>query len=238
MKARAVMFDWDGTLIHSLDYKIRNGGILFSAQYNVSARDVEDSYRRHSGIPRRDLFAAICRELSLPPLDENVYAEFSARFSEMNRRILLDPATPGLLDINTRPVLQAMADAGCILFVSSSAEQKEIIDVAHALGLDEIISASGGEILGSHPGFSKGEQHVNHVRSMHPFGLAEIAFVGDEPTDIALARQAGVLTIAKTGTYTAKELAAYKPDAVIHEFAELISILGISAPPVNEPGKI
>ncbi len=221
MSIWVVMFDWDGTLIRSLEWKIRNGGILFSDVFGVPAPDVEAAYRRHSGIPRPELFAAICQEVGLPALGEEQYAVMSARFSDMNRRVLLDPSTPGLLPEETPLALQALQDAGMVLYVSSSADQQEIIDIARSLGLYDYFTVTGGEVLGSKPGFYKGRQHVDYVCRKQQAGLDEIIFVGDEPTDIALGREAGVRVAAKVGTYAIEELAEREPDMIINSLTEL-----------------
>jgi len=218
---RVVMFDWDGTLIRSLEWKIRNGGILFSEVFGVPAPDVEAAYRLHSGIPRRELFASICKEVGLPALGKEQYAMMSARFSDMNRRVLLDPSTPGLLPEETPLALQSLREAGMVLYVSSSADQQEIIDIARSLGLYDYFISTGGEVLGSKPGFYKGRQHVDYVCQKQQVGLDEILFVGDEPTDIALGRDAGVRVAAKAGTYPAGKLAEAQPDIIIESLTEL-----------------
>ena len=222
MSIRVVMFDWDGTLIRSLEWKIRNGGILFSEVFTIPAPVIEAAYRLHSGIPRRELFTAICKEVGLPALDEEQYAMLSARFSDMNRRVLLDPSTPGLLPEETPLALQALREAGMILYVSSSADQQEIIDIARSLGLYDYFTATGGEVLGSKPGFYKGRQHVDYVCQKQQVGLDEILFVGDEPTDIALGKDAGVRVAAKVGTYPARKLVDAEPDIIVESLTELL----------------
>ena len=104
MSIRVVMFDWDGTLICSLEWKIHNGGILFSEVFGVPALDVEAAYRLHSGIPRRELFAAICKEVDLPALDQEQYSMMSTRFSEMN--LIQKRACTGVHTIAARRVLR------------------------------------------------------------------------------------------------------------------------------------
>jgi mannose-1-phosphate guanylyltransferase len=60
-----VLFDWDGTLIDSLDLKIRNAGALFERALGIPHDKVEVVYRQHSGLPRRQVFRAICQENGL-----------------------------------------------------------------------------------------------------------------------------------------------------------------------------
>ena len=49
---KALLIDWDGTLIESLPIKISNAAALFSELLEVDADDVAASYKRHSGVPR------------------------------------------------------------------------------------------------------------------------------------------------------------------------------------------
>ena len=78
-----VLFDWDGTLIDSLPAKVRNAGRLFEQEFGLSPEAVALAYRRVSGIPRKQLFASICADNGLPPLDDNAYQQLSQRFTEM-----------------------------------------------------------------------------------------------------------------------------------------------------------
>lgn len=232
--ARAViLFDWDGTLINSLDLKVRHAGLLFNQEYGVSPAEVEAAYRRHSGIPRQQLFAAIFQELQLGTLQDDDFARLSARFSEMNRRAFTDPGTPGLLPPDTLPTLEQLRRMGAILYVSSSAATAELREIAQSLGLAQTFLDSGGEILGSQPGLNKGPEHVRYVlhRHMAPYArLAEpltLLAVGDEPADIRLARQAGVTAVAKAGTYPLSfwQQATPAPDFLIQTLSELPGIL-------------
>lgn len=224
MKKSVFLFDWDGTLIHSLEWKIRNGGRLFAQTFGVSAEQVEAAYRKHSGVPRRELFAAICREVGLLPLAEEMFAHLSGEFSKMNRQVLLDPATPDLMPEDTFPALEALLKAGCHLYVSSSADGQEVADIARALGLEKFFSDSGGEIMGSRPGFGKGPEHVSHACRRHAIQPSEIVFVGDDLSDVALGKAAGAVTVAKIGTHTRESLAASKPDFILQKLTELTRI--------------
>ena len=107
-KIRAVLFDWDGTLVNSLDVKIRNAGELFNRVFNLSPDQVGMAYRRHSGIPRRQLFDAILDDLGRPPLDDVEFESLSGKFSIMNTQALRDPGLPGLIPPATPIVLQSL----------------------------------------------------------------------------------------------------------------------------------
>ncbi|HZD56304.1 MAG TPA: hypothetical protein VE136_06260, partial [Anaerolineales bacterium] len=74
-----LLFDWDGTLINSLDIKVRNAGLLFAETFDLDPAGVEAAYRRHSGIPRQQLFDAICVDNGLSPLTGEIFMPLSER---------------------------------------------------------------------------------------------------------------------------------------------------------------
>ena len=224
---RAVLFDWDGTLVNSLDIKIHNAGKLFHEHKGLPAEKVEAAYRAHSGIPRRQLFDAILADLGQPPFGDAEFASLSRSFSEKNMQALKDGSQPDLLPATTFQALEKLLHTGCLLYVSSSADTDEVREIAGSLGLADIFNRSGGEIFGSRPGFSKGSQHVAHICSSQKLGVDELVFVGDDPADIRLGHEAGVYTVAKAGTCTAEALQVYNPDAIINSLDELPDLPGL-----------
>lgn len=216
-----ILFDWDGTLVNSLDIKVCNAGLLYNETFGVDPRQVEGSYRQHSGIPRRQLFEAICTDLGLPIPDDACFQQLSQRFTEMNMAALTDARTPGLLHHETPVVLRQLADRGYPMYISSAADPQEIRHIVKALDLGMYFH----EIMGSSPGFSKGEQHVEHVCQRHNVSSSRIAFVGDDLSDIRLGHAAGVLTIAKVGTHTVERLSVESPEHVIASLVELPPLL-------------
>jgi len=216
-----VLFDWDGTLIDSLPAKVRNAGRLFEQEFGLSPEDVALAYRRVSGIPRKQLFASICADNGLPPLDDDTYQRLSQRFTEMNLASLTDPNADGIVAQETFDALRALKAAGYPLYVSSSADPHEIRQGARALGLNGFFT----EIMGSVPGFGKGPQHVAHVLQSQAARQDQLVFVGDEPADITLGRLAGVRTVAKAGTYTPDFLMRENPDHIIGTLSELPVLL-------------
>jgi phosphoglycolate phosphatase-like HAD superfamily hydrolase len=216
-----VLFDWDGTLIDSLPAKVRNAGRLFEQEFGLSPEAVALAYRRASGIPRKQLFASICADNGLPPLDDNAYQQLSQRFTEMNLASLTDPNTDGIVTQETFDTLSALRATGYPLYVSSSSDPQEIRTGASALGLSSFFT----EIMGSVPGFGKGPQHVAHVLQSQAAKQDQLVFVGDEPADITLGRAAGIRTVAKAGTYTPEFLTQENPDHIIAALSELPGLL-------------
>ena len=214
------MFDWDGTLVDSLPLKIRNVGILFEQAFGLPAASVERSYQTHSGIPRRDLFDAILADHQLAPLADGQFTDLSRRFSELNQAALTDPEVDSLVSTDTRDTLTALQEIGFPMYVSSSAESGEIHIVARALGLDGFFL----DILGSRPGFSKGREHIEYVLELHKALPSQVAFIGDDPADIRLGREAGVITIARLKGAEDERVLAEEPHYGIRSLNELIFI--------------
>jgi len=222
-----VLFDWDGTLVNSLDIKIRNAGILFHQRFDLSSDGVEKAYRMHSGIPRRQLFDAILADMGQPPLFDASFASLSKAFSEKNREALRDRSQADLLPSTTLLALEILLQTGCLLFISSSADTDEIRDISKSLGLADYFISSGGEIYGSRPGFNKGIQHVEHICTSYELPVEELVFVGDDPADVRLGHAAGVFTVAMAGTYSAVALQEYNPDVIIKSLDELTTVPGL-----------
>jgi phosphoglycolate phosphatase-like HAD superfamily hydrolase len=225
---RAVLFDWDGTLVNSLEIKIHNAGELFHQVFQLSPDRVADAYRAFSGIPRRQLFDSILRSQDRPPLDDGTFQSLSQSFSDLNRKSINNRRLPGLIPPATPVTLDFLQKAGCLLFVSSSADMQEVREIASGLGLAEYFTGSGGDILGSRPDFSKGSQHVEYICTTTGLTREVLVFVGDDPADIQLGQAAGVFTIVRVGTHSSSQLSIYKPDAIIHSLDELISLPGLT----------
>lgn len=212
-----ILFDWDGTLIDSLDIKVHNAGALFEEVFGTPHARIEAAYRQHSGIPRRQLFDAICADNGLPSLSDEQFGELGRRFSKMNRATISKVA----VSQDVISALKTLTERGYPLYVSSAAEPAEVRDVARALELDGFFC----DILGSVHGFTKGLPHIEHVLRRYNARRSNVVFVGDEPADVVLGREAGVLTVAKAGTYTASRLAEEGPDHIIESLSELLAVL-------------
>jgi phosphoglycolate phosphatase-like HAD superfamily hydrolase len=196
---KVILFDWDGTVIDSLSIKVGNAGRLFEKRFGIGSDGFQKVYRNYSGIPRRQLFDKVLKEFGFPPLLEDEFQDLSAAFTEMNRQSLTLGAIPGVIPPDTRPALEMLGRLGCELYVSSSAAREELTSIASALCLDGYFR----EILGSTPGFGKGAEHVHYVQGKEQVTLEEMLFVGDDISDLELARQAGIAAVGRAGTHSA-----------------------------------
>lgn len=213
---KAIMFDWDGTLIGSLDMKVKNAGIVFGHVCGFPSQPVETIYRRHSGIPRRQLFEAISQSIASRGLGEDEFAQLSAKFTDLNRQSL---TTVDLFD-GVKETLEELYGAGIVTAISSSAAPDEIASAVKHYGLKVCLN----EVLGSEGDFTKGKAHVDYICQKYGTKPADVIVVGDEPADVTLAKEAGASSVAKIGTYSRQEIDYLQPDFVIEAIPELLSL--------------
>jgi phosphoglycolate phosphatase-like HAD superfamily hydrolase len=227
-----ILFDWDGTLIDSLPNKVRNASRLFHEAFGIPLEDVARSYYKVSGIPRKQVFASVCADNGLAPLDDEQYQQLSQRFTEMNLASLTNSDAGDVLAQETVDALRLLQAARYPMYVSSSADPHEIRTGARLLGLEGFFT----EIMGSLPGFGKGAQHVAHVLEAQSAQREQLVFVGDEPADIRLGSLAGVRTVVKLGTCTPEVLQKENPDHIINTLGELPALLDkLSLDPESTP---
>jgi phosphoglycolate phosphatase-like HAD superfamily hydrolase len=227
-----VIFDWDGTLIHSLDLKISNSAQLFHEAFGIDPAKVDCAYRWHSGIPRHELFDAICIDNGLPPLTSAQFQALSKRFTELNLAVLSNPRNTQIVPKGTTKALNMLVQQNIHCYISSSATTEEILQIARSHHLEKYFN----EILGSSPGFSKGKEHIRYVQAKENAALEQVVFVGDEPKDIQLGKSAGVQTVAIVGTHSREELENAKPDHIIRSLSELLNILNSNHLKANHNG--
>lgn len=214
---RILLFDWDGTLIDSFWAKVRNAGRVFQDLLGLDPSDTERAYMQNSGIPRRDLFNRIARVAGGSDLDPEAYVRLSEAFSELNRSSI----GPCRLFPDVPETLSHLRHSGFTLMVSSSTPMEEVLDVVERCGIRQ----SFAEVLGSGTGFEKGPGHIAFVRERYGVQSAQVCMIGDEPADIALARQSGALSVGRVGTRSRDELLSLGPDAVIEAISELPDLL-------------
>ena len=80
---------------------------------------------------------------------------------------------------DTESTLKAIQSKGIDIFVSSSTFQPTIIKYFEKRGLKHYFK----EILGYRPGFEKGADHFNKIKSSHGLELNQVVFVGDSLKD-------------------------------------------------------
>jgi len=217
-RIKAIVFDWDGTVVNTMQIKICNASNIFSEQYDVDSESIAESYRKYSGIPRRDLFDLIARENIGRGLSK---FEFNRLSSEFTSRNVESYKTNKVFDNNKRKVLVRIKEHELMMFVSSSANKDEIEKLAMLLDLEKYFK----EMLGSTGDFRKGIAHINYIKKKYGIKATQIMFVGDERADMRLAGRLGVMCVGVVNNKEKNELKDEFGDYVIQELSSIVELL-------------
>jgi HAD superfamily hydrolase (TIGR01509 family) len=202
---RAVLFDWDGTLVDSAEATFRCYRQLF-ATYGIDfdRGRFEETYApdwRHT-----------YRCVGLPePLWPEADARWLALYSEIKA-----PPVPGAAD-----ALAHLSAQGLRLGVVTSGERARVEGEIAALGFDRYLPAlvCAGEARAPKPA-------PDPLRlALERLGLSPDAavFVGDSPEDVEMSRAAGVYAIGVPGGFpNTRGLAAAGPDQLMPSLAEAV----------------
>ncbi|MDQ7837088.1 MAG: HAD family hydrolase [Thermodesulfobacteriota bacterium] len=219
-RIKAVVFDWDGTIVNTMPLKINNAASMFEEIYNADAENVSLSYRKYSGVSRKELFNLIAienmgRELSL--------LEFNRLSSEFTLRNTTSYKENRVFDEKNRELLQWLAARGFELFVSSSAVKEEICELAVFLDIKKYFK----EMLGASGDFIKGKAHMSYIKNKYGLKTDQIMFVGDEKADMRLVGRLGVICVGIVNGNPDSALDREFADYVISDLSQLREILTV-----------
>jgi phosphoglycolate phosphatase len=219
--ARTLLIDLDGTLVHSLpDLATALNRLLAGEGWPELAQDevrtmvgdgvvklVERGYEARGGLPEGELNGRV------------------ARFLELYDEVMTDETRPypGVPE-----TLAELREAGWRLAVCTNKPEAASHKVLRNLGLsDHFQAVTGGD------SFTVKKPDAGHLLgTLQRLGAepADAILMGDSPTDLQAARNAGLPVILVSYGYSRVPIAQLEPDAVIDSFAELPDALAKLAP--------
>ncbi|MFB6182405.1 MAG: HAD family hydrolase, partial [Candidatus Magasanikbacteria bacterium] len=183
MSISTVGFDWDGTLVKTMQAKATAFAlacIYFHQELEEVQKDVERRYLETRGASRFYQLREAEKLLDLEHV-ENEEA-WSEKFSELAaERTQKAPLQPG-----AREVLEELEQRGLEMFVSSSVPHEDLQERVGRFDLHPRFEHVLGQI--DDEGFHKGVPHIDHIceEGVSP---KEIAFVGDGDSDMKAAEE-------------------------------------------------
>lgn len=205
---RAVLFDWDGTLVDTSEASYRCYVRMF-AEFGIAFD--RDAYERTYSPDWYHTFRCV----GLP----------QERWADADERWLAHFAgeTIALID-GAREALASLArhgiTAGIVTSGSRPRIERELVahDVAHHF--QQVVCGSDGHRRKPHPDALHAALERLDVK---PY---EAAYIGDSPEDVMMARAANVFAVAVPGAYPNPDaLRAAGADAVVEDLASAIALL-------------
>lgn len=194
-RARAVIFDFDGTLVDTMGGFADIAADLIHRRYGLDRGLARSEYLRTSGLPFRQQL-----DLIFPGDDRN--DEASDEFETTKQAGFFAER----FDPDVKAAIRGLRDRGLRVVVSSNNFQ-ELVDQFIARENDIQFDL----VLGARPNFFKGADHFRHVREVLGLSEDELVFVGDSLKDGEKALANRVRFVARTGTFTAEDFARHFP---------------------------
>jgi HAD superfamily hydrolase (TIGR01549 family) len=183
-RTRAVVFDFDGVILESVDVKTRAFVALFD-RWPEHADEIRQLHLENTGVSRYEKFVRIHRDILGVPLDDDEKARLGSDFGRLIREEMLScEFVPG-----ARELLERFA-ASYRLFVASGTPEDEMREIVSARGLDDFFEAVYGTPA------SKAEI-MRRILTERELNANEVVFVGDALSDYEGARAVDVPFVAR-----------------------------------------
>jgi phosphoglycolate phosphatase len=219
---RLLLFDIDGTLIHSGGAGVHALKSAFKERFSI-ADDLDDI--EIAGMTDSGIVVSILKKHKIPATNENIsafldsYVHFLSLELPRRKGKLLPGVLKLLKKLKSRPHLVLALLTGN---VSRGAQLKlEHYGVWHFFEF--------GAFADDHPNrnrlgsFARERAKKKHGRE---FSASEIDVIGDTPRDIACGKALGARTVAvATGTWRRDQLTKYQPDFLIDDLSDVEGII-------------
>ena len=181
---RAVVFDFDGIILESVDVKTRAFVALF-ADRPEHADEIRRLHLDNAGMPRYEKFERIHRDILGLPLDEEQSARLGRDFGALIRAEMLSCDF-----VAGAPELLERLAASYPLYVASATPEGEMREIVGERGLAHFFT----EVYGSP---STKADILQRILDENDFEPGEVVFVGDALSDYKAAVTVGAMFVGR-----------------------------------------
>jgi len=206
----AIIFDFDGVIVESMDIKARAFAFLFE-DYPEHVDEIVRMHMLHGGMPRFEKFEIIYSKILHKPLSEEQKEVLGRQFFDfVYKEVVNCPFVAGAEEFLGKYYKQYP------LFIVSGTPDNEIKAIIKDRGIEKYFR----EVLGSP--VSKTIHSVD-ILKRHSLKPEEMIFVGDSVDDWIAAKAAGIKFIMRSlDNNFCKEIVAYATISNMHELEKII----------------
>jgi HAD superfamily hydrolase (TIGR01549 family) len=181
---KAIIFDFDGVIVESVDIKTEAFKKLFSfAPLHLSK--ILQYHQQNSGVSRFDKFRYIHKHILHEPLSPERFSELSERFSS-----LVIGAVVAAHSVNGAEEFLEKWYRKLPLFIVSATPEKELREIVRMRGISRYFRGIYGSPC-------RKEEHIRALIREYKADPGEVVYVGDATNDLNAARNAGIRFIGR-----------------------------------------
>lgn len=205
---KAIVFDFDGTLLESADIKTDAFATLFR-KFHEHLDEILNYHLAHAGISRYVKFRTIYRDILKRPLSSSEEQGLADSF----RELVLDKMAACPLVPGAEEFLRKASDRyQC--FIASGAPDKELCDVVTQRGL-------AGYFVGMHGSPATKPDIIRSIRAQCHLKPAEMLCIGDALSDLQGAEAEGVPFVGRVHDGQQMPFPTGKPVMTFRDFIQL-----------------
>lgn len=180
VSVQALVFDFDGVLIESVDIKTRAFAQLFAGEPPETVQRIIDFHLRHGGLSRVEKLQAIYRDILKRPLPNERLQALCLAFADLVvNEVVAAPWVQGAQEFLREH------RARYRFFIVSGTPEAELREIIRRRSMDTLFDG----IFGSP---SMKTNLLREVLRCTGLDVAEVVFIGDSATDWAASRAVGV----------------------------------------------
>lgn len=182
---KAVIFDFDGVLVESVDIKTNAFARLFEAEGKDIVKQIVDYHLMHAGVSRFEKFRYFYKALLNRELTEQKFKELCERFSDLvMEEVIAAPYVKG-----GKEFLDTYS-AAYKCFIATATPQKEIDDIVKKRRMERYFAG----VYGAPKTKSDAVSEIIRCNQLLP---SEIAYIGDAMSDYEAAVTNGIHFMAR-----------------------------------------